>query len=229
MLCLCNPLNPTGKVFTRRELEKFGELACRHNLLIMSDEIWSDIVFEPHAFTSMAALGTEISERTITVTGFSKSYGLAGLRIGAVLAHDEKHFKDLYDASLHKSTIHGANVLSQVAATTALNKCENWLGGFVRHLQRMRDICTHELNTIEGVNCLAPEGCYVAFADIRGTGMSSSAVHELLLDKGKVTVVPGLKQWFGEGAEGYVRLSFATSEDILREAMNRIKNTLGKE
>lgn len=226
LICLCNPLNPTGKVFTKAELAQLGEIAVKHNLLILSDEIWSDIVFTPHTYTSMASLGGEVAMHTITVTGFSKSYGLAGLRIGAVLASNQEHYVRLMDASLHQSTIHGANVIGQLSAATALNDCAYWLEGFVKHLQKMRDLCVQELNSINGINCVAPEGCYVAFANVTKTGKSSKEMHELLLNKAKVAVVPGLKQWFGDGAEGYIRLSFATSEGILSEALTRIKNTL---
>ncbi len=91
MLCLCNPLNPTGKVFTKEELTTFAALAHKHNLIILSDEIWSDIIFAPHTFTSIASLDEDTRQRTITITGFSKSYGLAGLRIGAVMASNDAH------------------------------------------------------------------------------------------------------------------------------------------
>jgi aminotransferase len=226
LLCLCNPLNPTGKVFTKKELEKLGQIAKKHNLLILSDEIWSDIIFKGHSYTSIASLDEELRQRVIIVTGFSKSYGLAGLRIGAVMAFNKSIYQLLLDASLHNSTIHGANVLSQIAAATALNKCGYWLEGFIKHLNEMRDICVNGLNSVEGFNCIAPEGCYVAFVDITETGKTSKQIQEILLEKAKVSVVPGLKEWFGEGAEGYIRLSFATSEDILKEALFRIKNTI---
>jgi aminotransferase len=226
MLCLCNPLNPTGKVFTKQELKRYGEIAVKHDLIILSDEIWSDIIFEPHVYTSIAAINEKIYKQTITVTGYSKSYGLAGLRIGSVLAPDEANYKKLFETSLHGSTVHGANVMGQIAASAALNKCGDWLAGFVKHLQQMRDLCVKELNSIKGVKCIAPEGCYVAFADIRGTGKTSAQIHELLMRDAKVAVVPGLAQWFGDGAEGYIRISFATSGDILKEALTRIKNTL---
>lgn len=226
MICLCNPLNPTGKVFTRAELLQIGEIACRHHLIILSDEIWSDIVYTPFTYTSMASLSEEIAEQTVTVTGYSKSYGLAGLRIGAVMAGNQKNYDRLFDASLHGSTIHGANVLSQVAATAALNTCDYWLENFLQHLQKMRDLCDRELNLTQGFHCIPPQGCYVAFTDITGTGKSSREIHQLLLDKAKVAVVPGAKEWFGEGAEGYIRMSFATSEEILGEALHRIKNTV---
>lgn len=226
MLCLCNPLNPTGKVFTKDELTTFGNIASKYNLIILSDEIWSDIVFAPAVFTSIASINEEIRNRTVTVTGFSKSYGLAGLRIGALMASNKDHYNKLRNAFLHDSTIHGANVISQIAAAAALDKCEGWLSKFVVHLQEMRDLCVNELNSIPGFNCISPDGCYVVFTDISGTGKTSSEIHELLLKEAKVAIVPGLKEWFGAGSEGYFRISFATSQVILEEAFSRIKKTM---
>jgi aminotransferase len=226
MICLCNPLNPTGKVFTREELTRIGEIAVKHNLIILSDEIWSDIIFTPHVFTSIASINEEIRNQTVTVTGYSKSYGLAGLRIGTVMAANEAHYKTLFEASLYTSTIHGANVLSQVAVSAALDECGYWLDGFVAHLQKMRDLITGTLNEISGISCIPPQGCYVAFANISGTGKTSAEMAELLFNEAKVSVVPGARQWFGAGAEGYIRLSFATSEEIITEALKRIKQTL---
>lgn len=226
MICLCNPLNPTGKVFTREELQQFAELAVRHDLILLSDEIWSDIVYSPHVFTSIASLGKEVRDRTITITGFSKSYGLAGLRIGAVMTPNREHYNLLFNTSLHKSTVHGANLLSQVAAAAALDQCGDWLHDFLQHLHRMRDLCVDSLNSIEGVRCLSPMGCYVAFPDITGTGLSSGEMQELLFNEARVAVVPGLPEWFGDGANGHIRLSFATSAEILTQAMERIKNTI---
>ena len=226
MICLCNPLNPTGKVFTKEELTQLGEIACKHQLIILSDEIWSDIVFKPAVFTSIASINEEIRNQTVTITGFSKSYGLAGLRIGAVIAHNQNHFNRLMDASMHNSTIHGVNVLSQIAATTALNSCGYWLDNFVNHLSNMRNLVVSELNSIPGFKCIAPDGCYVAFTDITATNKTSQEIHNILLNEAKVAVVPGLKQWFGDGAEGYIRMSFATSEEILTDALGRVKKFL---
>jgi aspartate/methionine/tyrosine aminotransferase len=228
LICLCNPLNPTGKVFTKKELTSLAAIAHKHNLIVLSDEIWSDITFSPHEFTSFASLDDDTNNRTITVTGFSKSYGLAGLRIGAVMASNAVHYKMLLDASMHNSTIHGANLISQVAACAALDKCGYWLDAFLLHLQSMRNLCVDGLNSVNGFKCIAPEGCYVAFANITGTNRSSSEVRDMLFNDAKVAVVPGLKEWFGGGAEGYIRLSFATSEDILSEALQRISITMNK-
>lgn len=226
MICLCNPLNPTGKVFSKEELKSLGEIAIKHDLIILSDEIWSDIIFAPHAFTSIASIDEEIKKRTITITGFSKSYGLASLRVGAVFCPDAASFSNIFAASLHASTVHGCNVAGQIAATAALDECKEWLANFVDHLQKMRDICVTGLNDIQGISCMAPQGCYVAFADITGTGKSSSEIQHTLMNEAKVAIVPGLKQWFGNGSEGFIRLSFATSFFILTEALNRVKKTL---
>jgi aminotransferase len=226
MICLCNPLNPTGKVFTATELQIIGELAVKHQLIILSDEIWSDIIFTPNIFTSIASLSDEIRQQTIVVTGFSKSYGLAGLRIGALMASNEMHYHILMQASNHLSTVHGSNVLSQVAATTALTKCNYWLEAFVQHLQRMRNICVQRLNEIPGISCYAPQGCYIVFANITGTTLSSANLQKILLEQAKVAVVPGLPQWFGTCADGYIRISFATSEQVLQEAFSRMETTL---
>lgn len=222
LICLCNPLNPTGKVFKRKELEVLAEIAVQHNLIILSDEIWSDIVFEPAQYVSMASIPSA-EQRTIIVTGFSKSYGLAGLRAGAILSFNQEHFECLMEASGHRSTVHGCNVLAQVAAAAALTEAQDWLHSFVDHLHRMRDFTVNALNELPGVSCHAPQGCYVAFANITATGHSSEEIHRLWLNEAKVAVVPGLPRWFGSRAEHHVRLSFATSSVILEEAFHRIQ------
>lgn len=226
LICLCNPLNPTGKVFKREELEQLGKIALKHNLVILSDEIWSDIVFEPNQFTSIASISEVISNQVIIVSGFSKSYGLAGLRIGLVATTNKILFDLIFQNSLHQSTVHGANSLGQIAAAAALNHAQDWLFDFVNHLHLMRNLVTDKINSIEGLKTIAPEGCYVSFIDVTETGMSPEEFQKRMFEKAKVAVVPGLRQWFGPGADGYVRLSFATSSEILTEAINRIESAL---
>lgn len=226
LICLCNPLNPTGKVFKRDELELLGQIALKHNLIILSDEIWSDIVFGPNQFTSIASISEEIANHVITVSGFSKSYGLAGLRIGLVTTSNKDLFNLIFHKSLHQSTVHGANSLGQIAAAAALNHAQDWLSDFVSHLHSMRDLVTSRINNIQGLKTRAPEGCYVSFVDITETGMTPEEFQKKMFEEAKVAVVPGLRQWFGPGADGYIRLSFATSSEILTEAINRIDKAL---
>jgi aspartate/methionine/tyrosine aminotransferase len=226
LICLCNPLNPTGKVFKRDELELLGQIALKHNVIILSDEIWSDIVFEPNQFTSIASISEEIADHVITVSGFSKSYGLAGLRIGLVTTSNKDLFNLIFHKSLHQSTVHGVNSLGQIAAAAALNHAQDWLSDFVSHLHSMRDLVTSRINNIQGLKTRAPEGCYVSFVDITETGMTPEEFQKKMFEEAKVAVVPGLRQWFGPGADGYIRLSFATSSEILTEAINRIDKAL---
>ncbi len=226
MICLCNPLNPTGKVFSKNELQEIGELACKHDLIILSDEIWSDIIFKPNTYTCISSLDQSIRNRTVTVTGFSKSYGIAGLRIGAVMTSDQELYKNLLEASLHKSTIGGANILGQVAATAALEECEYWLNDFIAHLEEMKQLCVQELNSVPGFECIPPQGCYVAFVNVAGTGKSETEIQQILQDEAKVAVVPGRPEWFGDNAKDHIRLSFATSKEILQKALSRINQTI---
>ncbi|MFM7448719.1 MAG: pyridoxal phosphate-dependent aminotransferase [Leptolyngbyaceae cyanobacterium] len=223
LICLCNPLNPTGKVFSKDELMGLAAIAEKHNVMILSDEIWSDIVFAPYRYLSIASI-PEAAERTIIVTGFSKSYGLAGLRAGAILTPSAEHFNRVLEASGHQSTVHGCNVLAQVAATAALQEAQYWLYGFVSHLHRMRDITVEALNQMPGITCMSPQGCYVAFANVKGTGFSAEQIQEQWLRESGVAVVPGSPRWFGSKAEHHIRISFATSAEILHEAFQRIQN-----
>jgi aminotransferase len=200
-------------------------VAKHKDLIVLSDEIWSDIIFSPNTFNSFASIGP-VFDQTITVTGYSKSYGLAGLRIGSVLCPNKKIFDQILESSLHQSTVHGANVLGQIAATAALNDAQVWLSSFVEHLHGMRNLAVQRLNEMPGVHCKSPEGCYVLFPDISQTPYSASELHKHLLDKAKVAVVPGLPKWFGSAAEGHIRLSFATSEELLTEALDRIHKFL---
>lgn len=226
LLCLCNPLNPTGKVFTAAELKVFVDLAEKYNLYILSDEIWSDIVFAPARFTSIASISESASNRTILVNGFSKSYGLAGLRIGSLVAPDNNLFQKLLHTSRHESTVHGANTIGQVAAVAALNDSQDWLAEFVKHLHSMRDLVVNHLNALPGITSQPPDGCYLAFASTTGTGLTSEEFQTKVLKEARVMIVPGLDRWFGDGAKDHVRISFATSADILNEAFTRIKSII---
>jgi aspartate/methionine/tyrosine aminotransferase len=129
LIGLCNPHNPLGLVASEEELRGLGELALEHDLWIMSDEIWSDVVFEPHRHVSIASLSPEIASRVLTVFGFSKSYGLAGLRIGFVVAPDPETFGGILEASRAPSTMTGAATVSQIGAQAAYDRADPWLAG----------------------------------------------------------------------------------------------------
>jgi aminotransferase len=226
LLGVCNPVNPVGRVLTRDELRVLGEFAVAHDLWIMNDEIWSDIVYEPGAFVSLASISSAIAARTITVHGFSKTFGLAGLRIGYLVAPSDTVFEALMDVSRARTTMTGAVTLSQVAATAAYEECWPWAEAFVAHLRSQRDLGVERLSRIPGVRVRSPEGTYVLFPDVRALGVPAEALVERLLEQGRVAVVPGAARWFGPGAEGHLRIVFSTSRGILSEGLDRIERVL---
>jgi aspartate/methionine/tyrosine aminotransferase len=228
MIGVCNPHNPLGRVMTREELRAIGELAVEHGLWIMNDEIWSDIVYAPHAHVSIASLSPEIAARTFTVHGFSKAFGLAGLRIGYIVSPSAEVHTALAQSARVHTTMTGVSTLSQVAATAAYERCWYWVEAFLKHLTWARDYVVGRLNRMPGVKCRAPEGTYVLFPDIRALGMSGQELAAYLEREARVAVVPGSPEFFGPGAEGHIRLCFSTSAGILREAMDRIEAALGK-
>jgi aminotransferase len=228
MLCLCNPHNPVGKVYTKDELEELGRFAVEHDLWIMNDEIWSDIIFPHSQFTSIASLSPEIAERTLTVYGFSKSFGLAGLRVGFIISPSAMVYEGIIETSMVRTTAFGVSTVSQVAAQAAFEHCWYWVDGFLQHLTKNKNYAVDRLNKMPGISCHHPQGCYLVFPDIQATNKSSTALTEILLKEGKVAVVPGAAKWFGPGAEGHVRICIATSHNILKEGLDRIEHVLNK-
>ena len=228
LLAVCNPLNPVGRVLRRGELEALAAFALRHDLQILSDEVWSDIVFPPHRFLSLAALDPVVAARCWTVHGFSKSHGLAGLRVGFVLCPDQAGCGRLLAASLAASTMSGVATLSQVAATAALEQGQAWLADWLAHLGRQRDRAVAALATMPGVEIRPPEGTYVLFPRVAHHGLAPAQLAAWLLERHRVSVVPGDARWFGPGAGGHLRLVFSTSEGILQEGLARLRTGLAE-
>ena len=226
LICLCNPHNPVGKVFTHEELEQIGTIAVENDLWIMNDEIWSDIIFPHHQFTSIASISPEISERIFTVYGFSKSFGIAGLRVGFIVSPGPMAHEGIVETSMVRTTAYGVSTVSQVAAQAAFEKCWYWVDAFLQHLTVNKNYAVDRLNKMPGISCHHPQGCYLVFPDISGTGKSGEALADHLLNNGKVAVVPGAEKWFGPGARGHIRICISTSHSILKEGLDRIENAL---
>lgn len=221
LISICNPHNPLGKVYSKETLKKVSEIASAHNLWVMSDEIWSDIVYDNKDFHTYSSVSEEAKKKSFTVYGFSKSFGIAGLRIGAVLCNDQDVFEDFVEKSNFNSTIEGVSTLSQIAASVALEKAKPWYREFLTHLQNNRDLAFKILSRSEVLQPHLPEATFVLFPQIKN-GMSSDEFAKHVLDQGKVAIVPGSERWFGKGAEGHIRICFSTSQEILEEGLNRI-------
>ncbi len=226
MLWLCNPHNPLGLVHARPWLEAVLQWALGCGLRVLSDEVWSDIVYAPHRLVSPAALSAEAAGRIVTIYGFSKGFALAGLRVGCIVCTDPAWFRAIAEASDAQSTVYGVSTLSQVAATAALEEARPWLQGFVHHLQAQRDFAVARLRRWPGVQLREPQGTYVLFPEVRALDADAERLCADLKEQARVALVPGAERWFGRGAAGHLRLCFATSRRILETALDRIDGWL---
>ncbi len=214
------PANPTGAVMSRDKLAKIAEVARRHQLLVISDEIYAQLVYgvEHTSFASLPGM----KESTILLGGFSKSYAMTGWRVGYAAAP-----KDIIAAmtKIHQYTIMSAPTMGQVAAIEALKSGENSVAEMVADYNRRRLVIVKGLRDI-GLSCFEPKGAFYAFPSIKRTGMTSAEFAEGLLTEEKVAVVPGSA--FGKHGEGYVRCCYATSLADIEEAISRMKRFVDK-
>jgi aspartate/methionine/tyrosine aminotransferase len=229
LLCVCNPLNPLGRVLRRGEQEGLAEIAVDNDLTIMSDEIWSDIVYDGREHVSTASLGPEAAERTVSLYGFSKTFAMAGLSIGYAVATNPGVMEGLKRAA--PSYFYPVNSVSQAAGKAAYAHAWYWAEAFLEHLQGQRDYGHGRLTEMEGVECIRPEGTYVLFPDVSSFGLTSEEMTEYLLKEARVAVVPGHGEpfsYFGPGAEGHIRIVYSTTRGMFAEALDRIEKALSK-
>ena len=218
MLMVSNPHNPTGRVFTRSELEGIAEVAQKHDLLIFSDELYEDMVFEGE-HVSLASLSDDLFRRTLTVFGFSKAFGIPGYRIAYLVTAGE--FASALKKRIHDMIVH-ADTLAQAAAKAALTTGSPWISKLMVHLRNMRDCGVERLSGIPGISCPVPQATPFLFPDISGLGLTGKEISEVLRDKAKVIVMDGAE--FGPPGENHIRINFATSRQVLKEAFDRIES-----
>lgn len=228
MIAICNPHNPVGRVWTVAEIRQLCDIAKRNHLLLWSDEVWADITYKP--FTPTAEIARQYDIDTFTVIGFSKGYGLAGLRIGAILCPTPVDAEAISKLSLANDTAYGTASVSQVAAQAALERCSHWLRAFRAHVESQCLYAVQRLNQIPHVYCTMPEGTFVCFANVshylEKKGIDEATLVEYLLNHAKVAVVPGSPQFFGHNAAGHIRISVATSRQLLEKALDRLEKGL---
>jgi aminotransferase len=226
MIGVCNPHNPVGRVLRAGEVRAIAEFAARHDLWIMNDEIWSDVVYRDDdvRFTSVHSLPPELTRRTVTIYGFSKTFAMAGLRAAFMLCPDDEAYERFFLASAMPQTAGGIAPIVQVAAAAAFEHGWEWVDAFVTHLRAQRDYALARLHEMTGFDCIRPEGTYVLFPDISAFGLSSQQMVDTLLRDARVALVPGTPAFFGPGGAGHARICFATSHGILREGLDRIEN-----
>jgi len=216
LLIMSFPNNPTGATMTKEELEPIAEIIKKHDLLVISDEIYSELTYGLR-HTSIASL-PDMRDRTIVINGFSKAFAMTGWRMGYTCAH-----RDITGAmfKVHQYAIMCSPTTSQHAAIEALKSCDDEVEMMNREYDRRRRLIVDGLRKA-GLKCFEPQGAFYAFPSIKETGFNSNDFCEKLLMEERLAVVPG--NAFGESGEGFVRMSYAYSIDTINSALERINH-----
>ncbi|HET9869230.1 MAG TPA: pyridoxal phosphate-dependent aminotransferase, partial [bacterium] len=222
VLLLNSPSNPTGAVIGRKTLEGIAELALAHKLWVISDEIYAKLIYgEPH--TCFPSLSKEVAAQTILINGMSKAYAMTGWRIG-YMAGPSAVLKAVADFQSHSTS--NPSSISQKAAVAALSIPDAEIQKMVAVFRKRRDLIVDGLNAIPGVKCLRPAGAFYVFPNVTGVfkpgRANSMELSDFLLEKAKLALAPGI----AFGAEGYLRLSYATGEKTIEEGLKRFRETV---
>ncbi len=224
MLILCSPHNPVGRVWTKEEIERLGRICVRKDLLVISDEIHGDLVFNGHKHVPAASVSPELAERTITCLAPSKTFNVAGLSTSVVIASNPK-LLGLFDTQAEKSGLTFGNTFGIVALEAAYTQGAEWLDQLLPYLEANIDLAAAFFETrVPKIRFLRPEGTYLALLDCRILGMNQEALDDFFLRKAGVLFDEGTI--FGEELRGFERMNLACPRSTLREALERIEKAV---
>lgn len=222
---LCSPHNPVGKVWTREELKKLGDICLEHDILIISDEIHHDLILPGNKHTVFSTISEEFEQKTIVCTAPSKTFNLAGLQVSNIIIPNEKMRQSFINTIVHKNGIGIPNSFGIVAMIAAYNEGEEWLEQVLRYIDSnfgyLKDFIR---NKIPNVKYIEPEGTYLAWLDFNSLGLNDEELKNVILNKAKIALDGG--KLFGAGGEGFQRINVACPKSIIEEAMQRIKKAI---
>ena len=219
MIALVNPANPTGRVFSYEELDSLANLAIKHDLLVMSDEVYEQITYDGHRHISIASL-PGMKERTFTMFGFTKGYAMDGWRMGYIVA-DKNFMPALLKITMNDIT--HLNTFIQAGGYAAITGSQDCVREMVAEDELRRDVVVKRMNAMPHVSCNIPEATIYAFPDISATGLTSQQIADEVLEGANVVVEAGTN--YGAAGEGHLRICFgAEPVERIEEAMNRLEN-----
>jgi aspartate/methionine/tyrosine aminotransferase len=219
MIVLNSPANPTGGVLTREDLERIAALAVERDLTVLSDEIYSRILYEGE-HVSIATL-PGMAERTIVLDGFSKTYAMTGWRLGYAIVPEALTFAF---GRLIINSVSSATTFAQVGAVEALRGPQDAVDAMVAEFRARRDLVVDGLNSLPGITCLRPKGAFYVFPDVTGTGRTGDELAHLLLHEAGVSVLSGTA--FGDVGRNHIRLSYANSRAQISRAIEKMRVAL---
>lgn len=220
-IILNSPSNPTGCVYGHAELEMIAKLAVKHKFFVVSDEIYEKLIYDNKRHISIASLGKDIYDWTITVNGVSKSYSMTGWRIGYA-AGAQDVMKAIGNLQSH-ATSNPASI-SQKATLAALTQNQDFVDGMRREYEKRRDYMVSRVSKMKNISCIKPEGAFYLLCDISKTKKDSVKIANALLEEANVAVIPG--EPFG--AKNFIRLSFATASETIKKGMDRMEEYFSK-
>ncbi len=224
LLILCSPHNPVGRVWSREELAALGEICVRHDLLILSDEIHSDLILSGHRHTPIATISDELAERTLTFLAPSKTFNIPGLGTSFVVTPDE-NLRTRFKGMAENLGLEAGNVFGLLALQVAFDQGEEWLEQLLDYLAGNLDWATRFIRErIPGIQAVCPEGTYLLWLDCRGLGLEPAALKDFMLRQARVALNDGRE--FGKEGEGFQRLNVGCPRSVLAEALTRIETAV---
>lgn len=224
LLLLCNPHNPVGRVWTRQELRRIGEICIRNRVLVVADEIHCELVFSGHVYIPFASISEDFREHSVTCISPSKAFNLAGLQIANIVAADTD-VRMKIDKAININEVCDVNPFGVEALIAAYNRGEDWLEELKHYLSvNYNYLRAYFDEYLPEFPVVMLEGTYLVWVDCRGLGLSSREITDILLEKEKVRVNPG--SLYGEAGEGFIRLNIACPREKLIEGLNRLKRAL---
>lgn len=224
LLLLCNPHNPVGRVWTRQELRRIGEICIRNRVLVVADEIHCELVFSGHVYIPFASISEDFREHSVTCISPSKAFNLAGLQIANIVAADTD-VRMKIDKAININEVCDVNPFGVEALIAAYNRGEDWLEELKHYLSvNYNYLRAYFDEYLPEFPVVMLEGTYLVWVDCRGVGLSSREIADILLGKEKVWVNPG--SLYGEAGEGFIRLNIACPRKKLIEGLNRLERGL---
>ena len=224
LLLLCNPHNPSGRVWTPAELRRIGEICLRHGVLVVSDEIHCELTYEGHDYTPFATLSEEFQRRSVTCISPSKAFNLAGLQIANIVAAD-RDIRRRIDRAININEVCDVNPFGVEALIAAYNEGAEWLDALKKYLwENFRYLVMYLAEHLPELTVVPLEGTYLAWIDCRALSVGSERMAQRLLDEARLMVNSGTL--YGPGGEGFIRLNFACPRVLLIDGLERLTGIL---
>jgi cysteine-S-conjugate beta-lyase len=226
ILILCNPHNPVGRVWTREELMRIGGICLKNNVMVIADEIHSDLVYSGSKYTPFASISKEFEQNSITCTAPSKTFNLAGLQTSNIIIPNEKLRRE-YNISLENTGMSRLNLFGGIACKAAYTHGEQWLEEVLEYIGGNKEFAIRYIGeNIPEIKVIEPEGTYLLWIDFRKLGLDSESLRRYLQHETRIIFNEGYV--FGQGGQGFERMNIACPRSVLEEALGRIEKAVRK-